>query len=369
MQVAREGMMTAPSFRQGWALVLGFGLALAWVFPAWAATAAGRPLVTVITTGGTIAQTVDPKTGLAVPSLGAEALLSAVPGLSDIAELKVVELMMIDSRDMQPAHWLQIAAAVRDAVADPATDGVVVVHGTDTMQDIGYFLQLTRSGQKPVVVTGSMRDASHPAPDGPRNLHDAVRQAADPDAAGRGVTLTLNGRIVTALRAGKHDAGNVDTFGDGVDSWIGTVEGNAVHWSARPDQRLVFPLPDALPQVPVVLDYPGSTGALLDAAAADPATRGIVVVGFGIGNVSHPMYEAIARARAKGLPVLVSSRVASGRLRPAYGGEGGGSSLQALGAILSPINDPWKARIALMLALAESPQAAPATLSARLMGQ
>jgi L-asparaginase len=234
------------------------------------------------------------------------------------------------------------------------------------MEDTGYFLELTRRSEKPIVLTGSMRDASSPWPDGPLNLLNAVRQAADPNSVGRGVTLTLNGRIIAATAARKIDAGNIDTFDGGSEGWLGTVEGSKVYWRARPDPTLSFDLPDALPTVPVVLDYPGNTGRLLDAAAGDRAIEGIVVVGYGIGNVSRPMYEAIARARGKGVPVLVSSRVQQGHLRPAYGGEGGGESLQKLGAILSPIDHPGKARIALMLALAETPSRDPAALAALL---
>ncbi|MGE0236861.1 asparaginase [Methylocystis sp.] len=324
-----------------------------------------KPRVAVITTGGTIAQKIDPKTGQAVPTLGADQLLESVPGLKGIADIVVTEVANIDSRDMQPSQWLAIARAVAKAAADPAIAGVVVVHGTDTMEDTGYFLELTRHTDKPIVLTGSMRDASSPWPDGPLNLLNAVRQAADPRSAGRGVTLTLNGRIIAANAARKVDAGNIDTFDGGAWGWLGTVEGNKVYWRARPDRGQSFDLPGALPSVPVVMDYPGSTGALLDAAVANKAA-GVVVVGYGIGNVSHPMYDAIARARAKGVPILVTSRVNRGQIRPAYGGEGGGASLQKLGAILSPINDPGKARIALMLALAEKAARDPAALTARL---
>jgi L-asparaginase len=228
---------------------------------------------------------------------------------------------------------------VANAVENPAIAGVVVVHGTDTMEDTGYFLELTPDTDKPIVLTGSMRDASSPWPDGPLNLLNAVRQAADPHSVGRGVTLTLNGRIIAATAARKIDAGNIDTFAGGAWGWLGTVEGDEVYWRARPDRTVSFDLPDALPAVPVVLDYPGNDGALLDAAVADQDTAGVVVVGYGIGNVSHPMYEAIARARAKGVPIVVTSRVEHGRLRPAYGGEGGVESLEKLGVILSPINE------------------------------
>lgn len=331
-----------------------------------AAAEVARPKVAVVTTGGTIAQKTDPATGQAVPSIGGEALLESVPGLRDLAELELVEVASIDSRDMTPSLWLRIAQAVAQAADDPGTAGVVVVHGTDTMEDTGWFLELVRDTEKPIVLTGAMRDASHPAPDGPQNLLDAVRQAADPAAAGRGVTLTLNGRIVPAAAARKTDAGNVDTFAGGMQGILGTIEGGRVHWLARPERPLSFSLPDSLPAVPMVFDYPGNDGALMDAAAADPATAGIVVVGYGIGNVSRPLFDAIGRARAKGIPVLVTSRVHHGRVRPAYGGPGGGDSLQKLGAILSPVGDPWKARIALMLALAETGSRDPAVLAGRL---
>lgn len=347
-------------------IIFGLGLALAVLLHPGAGEAGELPQVAVITTGGTIAQATDPATGQAVPTLGAEALLKSVPGLDAIARLAVTEIVNIDSRDMAPEIWLKVAGAVASAAADPDIAGIVVVHGTDTMEDTGYFLELTRDTEKPIVLTGSMRDASDPWPDGPLNLRNAVRQAADPSSAGRGVTLTLNGRIIAAAVAKKTDAGNVDTFGGGVWGWLGTVEGDQVHWFARPDRGQAFALPAALPSVPVVLDYPGSDGALVDAAASAAGTAGLVVVGYGIGNVSHPTYEAIARARAKGVPVLVTSRVAHGRLLTAYGGEGGGASLQKLGAVLSPIDDPWKARIALMLALANGEGDEPARLGAAL---
>jgi len=357
-----RGVAHALRFRLG--VLLANGLLLAAL--AGPAFSQDLPRIAIITTGGTIAQATDPATGQAVPTLGAEALLQSVPGLDRIARPEVTEIANIDSRDMSPDLWLKIAAAVAKSAADPGIAGIVVVHGTDTMEDTGYFLELTRDTEKPIVLTGSMRDASDPWPDGPLNLRNAARQAADPASTGRGVTLTLNGRIVAASAAKKRDAGNVDTFDGGVWGWLGTVEGDAVHWRGRPDRRLSFPLPAELPEVALVLDYPGSTGVAVDAAAADPAVAGLVVVGYGIGNVSHPTYEAIARARGKGLPVLVTSRVEHGRLQSAYGGEGGGASLLALGAILSPINDPWKARTALMLALADTGSRDPAVLAARL---
>lgn len=325
-------------------------LVLAVALAARSATAQDLPLVVFVTTGGTIAQKADPASGGAVPAVSGDALVAAVPGLDAIARTRVVPVANIDSRDMTPALWLAVAKAVNEALDDDAVAGVVVVHGTDTMQETAYFLDRIVSGDKPVVLTGAMRDASDPYPDGPDNLRDAALQAAAPSSRGRGVTVTLNGRIVGAAGVAKVQTDNVAAFGGGERGLLGVVDGLGVHWYGRPEPGPRFALPETLPDVAMVVDYPGSDGRLLDAAVADGAA-GVVVVGYGIGNVSAGMFAGIERAATKGVPLLLTTRVPAGRIHPAYGGAGGGASLRDLGVVFGADVDPWKNRILMMLAL------------------
>jgi L-asparaginase len=313
--------------------------------------AAALPTVAIITTGGTIAMSPDEQAGGAVPTLSGEALVAAVPELRELASLRVVPLCNIDSREMTPELWLAQARLVNKTLADPEVVGVVVTHGTDTMEESAYFLDRTVISDKPVVMTGAQRDATARDADGPRNLLNAVRQVLDVPAGGRGVTITLNGRIVAARNVTKIHASNVAAFGAGHYGQLGEIDGEGVTWFNRPERRQVAPLPDALPRVDLIACYPGADGSLID-AAVESGARGIVVAGYGLGNVNRPTFDAIKRARQAGVAVALTTRVPAGRVYPAYGGEGGGSSMRELGVIFANDLSPWKARIELMLALA-----------------
>ncbi|HYD99129.1 MAG TPA: asparaginase [Alphaproteobacteria bacterium] len=310
-----------------------------------------RPLIAVVTTGGTIAQTADPAGGGTVPTLDGAALLAAVPGLADVAALRVEALCNIDSKDMTPALWLALAARVEAALADPAVAGCIVTHGTDTMEETAFFLDLVVASDKPVVLTGAMRSAADPFPDGPRNLLDAAIQVASPGAGGRGVTVTLNGRIHPARSLRKTSTHNLDAFSSGARGLAGSIDGGAVTWYQAPDSRPRLPRPAALPPVAIAVAYPGAdAGQVTDALRR--AAAGLVVVGYGSGNVPAPMFEALAAARRAGLPVVVTTRVVEGRVAPVYGGPGGGVSLARIGALFAGDLAPGKARVLLMLGLA-----------------
>lgn len=312
--------------------------------------ASARALVAIITTGGTIAMTPDAAAGGAVPTLSGEALVAAVPELRELAELRVIALVNIDSRDMTPELWLAQARLVNETLNDPGVTGIVITHGTDTMEESAYFLDLTLSGDKPVVLTGAQHDAAARDPDGPRNLLYAVRQVVDPQAAGRGVTVTLNGRILAARPVTKVHTSNVAAFDAGPYGQLGEIDAEGVRWFNRPPRRQRLPVPATLPRVDLVSCYPGADGRLIDAAVAAGA-RGIVVAGYGIGNVNRPVFDAIARARERGVHVVLTTRVPAGRVYPVYGGEGGGASLRELGVIFGSDLLPWKARVLLMLGL------------------
>ncbi len=308
------------------------------------------PTVAIITTGGTIAMGPDEKAGGAVPTLSGEALVAAVPELRELANLRVLPLCNIDSRDMTPELWLAQARLMNKTLAEPEVVGVVITHGTDTMEESAYFLDRTVTSDKPVVLTGAQRDATARDADGPRNLLNAVRQVLNPQAGGRGVTITLNGRILAARNVTKIHASNVAAFGAGHYGRLGEIDAEGVTWFNRPERPRPLPLPEALPRVDLVACYPGADGSLID-AAVETGARGIVVAGYGLGNVNRPTFEAIKRARQRGIAVVLTTRVAAGRVYPAYGGEGGGSSMRQLGVVFANDLSPWKARIMLMLTL------------------
>jgi L-asparaginase len=308
------------------------------------------PTVAIITTGGTIAQKYDADAGGLVPAVSGEALIEAVPALKELARLRVIPLVNIDSRDMTPEIWLRLARLVNDTLADPAVAGVVVTHGTDTMEDTAYLLDLTLASDKPVVLTGAQRDASTPDADGPRNLLNAVRQVVDPHAGGRGVTVTFDSKIYYARPVTKSHTSHVNAFAAGHFGQAGEIDDEQVTWFSRPERRAPFAIPDQLPKVDLIYAYPGADGGLID-GAAERGGRGIVVCGYGIGNVNLPVFESIERARKKNVHVVLTTRVAEGRVYPVYGGEGGGTSMKNLGVIFGEDLLPWKARILLMLAL------------------
>jgi L-asparaginase len=324
-------------------------------------TATALPTVAIITTGGTIAMRVDPATGDAVPALSGAELIAAVPQLRDLANLRVTPLCNIDSRNMSPERWRALAQLVNRTLADRTVTGVVVTHGTDTMEDSVHFVDRTLTSTKPVVFTGAMRSASAADADGPRNLLNAVRQVLDPDAGGRGATINFNGLILPARRATKVHTNHVDAFTAHGNGPIGDVDDERVNWYARPARAPALSLPSALPRVEMVYCYPGADGGLIDAAVAAGAA-GIVVCGYGIGNVNEPVFAAIERARQRGVAIVLTTRVQNGRVYPAYGGDGGGTSMRAMGVVFGGDRLPWKARVLLMIALAESRD--PAALQA-----
>ena len=308
------------------------------------------PTVAIITTGGTIAQKYDADAGGAVPAVSGEALVEAVPALKELAHLRVFPLVNIDSRDMTPQLWLRLARLVAKTIADPTISGVVITHGTDTMEDTAYLLDLTLPDDKPVVITGAQRSASTPDADGPRNLLNAVRQAIDPEARSRGVTVNFDSKIFYARCVTKRHTNHVGAFAGGYCGQAGEIDDAQITWFNRPEPRPRFPIPNHLPRVDVVCVYPGADGRLIDSAIRHGAD-GVVVCGYGIGNVNLPVFKAIGRARRQGTPIVLTTRVPEGRVYPAYGGEGGGSSMKSLGVVFGEDLPPWKARIVLMLGL------------------
>ncbi len=314
----------------------------------------GLPTVAIITTGGTIAERIDPKTGGVVPALSGQDIVAAVPGLKAIANIAIMEFSNIDSSQMTPRIWARLSKAADAVLAGDDVIGAVITHGTDTMAEAAYFLDVTLKSDKPVVFTGALDDASSRELDGPANLYNAVVQVLSDNARGWGVTVTLNRYVNSARDARKSNTTNVQAFTSGEKGYLGYIYGNTVR---RINDRLyrwklALPkvVPDTLPKVPFISMYSGSDGGLIR-HAVDNGAQGLLVEGVGSGNVNAQMFKAIKYALAKDIPVVVSSRVYYGSVEPIYGDVGGGKTLQEAGCILAGDLIGTKARLLLMLGI------------------
>ena len=310
------------------------------------------PLVVIVTTGGTIAEKYDPATGGVVPAVSGDDLIAAVPGLQDIARIEVVEFCNIDSSQMTPGIWRNLSATVQGILERPDVRGVVVTHGTDTMAEGAFFLETTLESRKPVAFVGSMRSGSGLSPDGPANLYNAVLLVCSPEAEDWGVTVTLNQYVNAARHVEKDNTTNVQTFDSGGYGYLGYILGGDVIAYNEVTRDVYLPLPDGLPEVPVFYSFSGDDGRYIR-QAVDSGAAGLVVVGVGAGNVNEDVYHAILYALDEGVPVVAASRVRYGEPHALYGDQGGGSSLVDAGVLLAGDLSPFKARLLLMLALAQ----------------
>lgn len=336
--------MTGNILKQG---VLGLvGLTMLAGGPA----AAEPPKIAVVATGGTIAMKLDPTTHAPVPALSGEDLVAAVPKLKDIATIAVTEFSNVPSDYMGPDRWPALSRRIDEILADPGVRGAIVLHGTDTLDQTAYFLDLTLKSDKPVVLVGAQRNASDWDADGPRNLLNAARQILADGAAGMGVTVTLNHRINAAREVRKTHTSNVETFNSGDAGILGYVDEDRVVFSRKSLRRQTLPLPDRMPRVDLVSMYAGADGSQVR-DAAESGAEAIVVEAYGWGNVNAEMHDAIAAAVAKGVPVIVATKVYDGRALPVYGFKGGGSTLLKAGAVFAGDLTPDKARILALVAL------------------
>lgn len=306
--------------------------------------------VAVIFTGGTISMVADAAAGGKVPTLDGAAILARVPGIDAIADLEVIDLGRTPASHFTFAKLFEIGSEIRRCQADPSIDGVVVVQGTDVIEETAFLWDLILDGGAPVIVTGAMRAASDPNDDGPENLRNAVRCAASPALRGTGVQVVLDGAINPADGVTKTHAAALDTFQCLDTGPLGRVTDERVVLERARGPRRHVATDRAADGVLLLTAHVAMDGALLDAATA-LRPPGIVVETTGAGNTAAAVVEAAARAMEQGITVAFTTRCASGAASAAYAFPGGGATWVRAGALLAGHLSGPKARIALALGL------------------
>ena len=310
------------------------------------------PRVAVIFTGGTIAMRRPTGEAANVPTMRAEELLAAVPGLGDIAEIEPIDWGLVPASHLLLDQVLDIGRLLSQTLARDDIDGAVVVQGTDVMEESAFAWDLLPLGDKPVVVVGAMRSASEEGYDGPENLRNAVVAAAHPALAREGVVVAMAGELHGADDVRKTHTHAYATFASPNTGRLGTVARREVTLARRRSARMTLPdIPDRaalpVPLVVVALDDAGSMGA---AVGREPA--GLVVAATGAGNTPLSYLDAGAQLLARGIPVALTTRCHSGRALPGYGFPGGSTAWWEAGAVFTGTLDGVKARVLLSLGVA-----------------
>jgi L-asparaginase len=305
-------------------------------------------MIVVIATGGTIASLADPETGAVRPAVSADELVRGVPGLPPV---EVDEVARVNGWNVTPDTMLEVARRASAVLERDDVTGVVVTHGTDTVEETAFLCDVTVASEKPVVFAAAMRSGSEIAADGPRNLLCATKVASV--ARGVGAVLVLNDEIHAARWARKQDSSRVSAFRSPGHGPVGTAVPGSVRLVVSPARRFVVTVPEALPPVPVVQTYTGIEERLIEAVLEVSGAAGLVVEGTGLGNVPGTAERGIRAALGRGLPVVVATRVPTGGTGAVYGGPGGGVTLRDAGVIAAGGLPAAKARLLLMLLLAE----------------
>ncbi len=341
--------------RIAFALLLGTTAAA----PVCASDGPKRPQIVILATGGTIAGSATTRTqaGYTSAQLGVEVLIDAVPQIKELADITGEQISNVGSQNMSDAIWLRLAGRVNRLVVRPDVDGIVITHGTDTIEETAYFLNLVVHSPKPVVMTAAMRPSTALSADGPLNIFNAVAVAADPEAANRGVLVVVNDDIHGARGITKTSTTDVQTFLSPERGLIGVSLYGINRYFRRPYRThttdSVFSVEgvEALPRVDVVYVNADLSPDLISCAVAKGA-RGLVTAGVGNGNMSGPALEAAKRAISKGVVVVRSTRVPSGSV-----GRNVEINDDVLGTVASGELNPAKARVLLKLALLETTDA------------
>lgn len=308
--------------------------------------------VLLIATGGTIAMRKD-DAGKVVPAVSGHELIDSLPELTAEVDWEICELSNVASCNIDPKHMRALAIEVEQHFSrDPYLKGVIITHGTDTLEETAYFLDVAIKDPRPVILTASQRDASESDSDGPRNLHNAMRIALDPRAVNRGVVIALNEDINAARDVRKLHTSHVDAFDSGDIGALGSIDTGVVIWHRKPEPTVKLGVPKTLATVAICKAYTGMPANSLRVMVQDD-TEALVIEAFGRGNLPPQLMEEIANIIANGIPVVITSRCLFGRTAPVYGYSGGGADLERVGAWFSADLSTEKVRLFLSIALGQ----------------
>ena len=311
-----------------------------------------KPKIAILATGGTIVSSIEDcvaTTGYSVGGLSVENLISGVRGIEDLATITTKQISNIDSANMRDEIWLKLAKEINQ-ILDSDFDGVVITHGTDTMEETAYFLHLTIKSYKPVILVGAMRPSNSISSDGAKNLYNAVALAANKESEFKGVMVTMNDKILSARGVTKTHTLNLDAFSSPDFGDLGyMVDGKAYFYSAitkAHTTNIPFDISQIsnLPKVDILYSYSNDGNAVAAKALFANGTKGLIIAGSGAGSIHEDHEKALKELISQGLKVVVSSRISQGRVAL-------NSEKKSFGFISAEELKPQKARVLLMLSL------------------
>jgi len=306
--------------------------------------------ILIIFTGGTFSMKIDKKTNSAVPYYHGKELLKIIPEADKKANISVYEFGNYPGPHMTPELMLELSEIVKKYIKKKEIDGIIVTHGTDTLEETAYFLDLTVKTEKPIVVIGAMKTSSEPDWDGPKNLLDAISIINNPNSRGMGVLVCLNGEINAASEVTKTHTEDIETFRSLDFGALGFVENDRVIFNRLPRKLETFETKKINSNVDLIKVYAGMNEKFFK-YSADSGTAGLVVEAMGVGNVPPKAFDGIKYVIEKGIPVVLVSRCPAGETLDIYGYEGAGKWLKKLGVIFADYLNGQKARIKLIVCL------------------
>ncbi|MGE5631002.1 MAG: asparaginase [Caulobacteraceae bacterium] len=306
--------------------------------------------IIIIFTGGTIAMKKDEKTKAAIPAMSGEEILQMTPGIENIAEIHFLNFSNIPGPHMTPEKMFELSKTIQHKLNEEGFDGAVVTHGTDSLEETAYLVDLTANSEKPIVFVGAMKSSSELGWDGPVNLIAAVCAAGSDDAYNRGVLVVMNNEIHSAAQVTKTNTHTLDTFKSVDFGPIGFIDNDKAYFYHSYTKRQYIPASNIDSMVDLIKTGCGMDDRLLK-FCVDSGSHGIVIEGMGRGNIPPQMVNGVDYALLKGIPIVLVSRCLMGKVLDDYGYHGAGKELTQKGVILGDNLPGQKARIKLMVAL------------------